>query len=125
MVVLDTTFLVDLSRSREEAVRTLRDLVGRGRPLRVPTAVLMEVAAGTPDPQESARAIAESFLLEGLDVTTAVIAARIGRDLLRSGRFPGWIDIAIAATALRFGEELVSRNERHFRRIADLTLVTY
>jgi len=87
--------------------------------------VLMEVAAGTSDPEEAARAIGESFLLEAFDVETAVIAAKVGRDLLRGGRFPGWIDIVIAATALRFGEELISRDERHFRRIADLALVTY
>ena len=125
LTVLDSTFLVDLSRSREEAARTLRDLVGRGRPLRVPTSVLMEVAAGTPDPEEAARAIAESFLIESFDEEAAVIAARIGHDLLRTGRFPGWIDIVIASTALRYGEELVSRNERHFRRVATLQLVTY
>lgn len=125
LAVLDSTFLVDLSRSREDAVRTLRDLVGRGRPLRVPTAVLMEVAAGTSDPEEAADSIAESFLIEEFDEETARIAARIGHDLLRTGRFPGWIDIVIASTALRYGEELVSRDERHFRRISTLTLATY
>ena len=124
-MVLDSTFLVDLSRSLPSAVRLLRDLVQRGRPLRVPTAVLMEVAAGTPDPEEAARAIAESFLLEDFDEATARIAAKAGHQALGTGRFPGWIDIVIAATALRYGEHLVSRNERHFRRIPDLALTTY
>jgi predicted nucleic acid-binding protein len=125
LAVLDSTFLVDLSRSRENAVRALRDLVGRGRPLRVPTAVLMEVAAGTPDPEASADSIAESFLIEEFDEETARIAARVGHDLLRTGRFPGWIDVVIASTAVRYDEELVSRDERHFRRISTLALATY
>jgi predicted nucleic acid-binding protein len=125
LAVLDSTFLIDLSRSTEDAARMLRDLVGRGRPLRVPTAVLMEVAAGTSDPEEAAEAIAESFLIANFDEETARTAARIGHDLLRTGQFPGWIDIVIAATAVRYDEELVSRNARHFRRVTTLKLVTY
>ncbi|MBI4417016.1 MAG: PIN domain-containing protein [Euryarchaeota archaeon] len=125
MAVLDSTFLVDLSRSAPSAVRLLRDLVGRGRPLRVPTVVLMEVAAGTPDPGRAAQDIAASFLVESFDEETAGIAARVGREALRTGRFPGWIDVIIGATALRHGEELISRNERHFRRVRNLSVVTY
>lgn len=125
MVVLDSTFLVDLSRSVPAATGLLRDLVARARPLRVPTAVLMEVAAGTPDPEEAARAIAESFLVQSFDEETAGVAAQLGHDALRVGRFPGWIDVIIAATAVRHGEELVSRNVRHFRRVRHLTVVTY
>ena len=107
------------------AVAKLRDLMGRGRPLRVPTAVLMEVAAGTPDPESAARAIGESFLIEVFDEEAAGIAAKVGHEALRTGRFPGLIDVITAATALRHGEELVSRNERHFRRVRDLSVVTY
>ena len=107
------------------AVAKLRDLMGRGRPLRVPTAVLMEVAAGTPDPESAARAIGESFLIEVFDEEAAGIAAKVGHEALRTGRFPGWIDVITAATALRHGEELVSRNERHFARVRDLSVVTY
>ncbi|HEV8595948.1 MAG TPA: PIN domain-containing protein [Thermoplasmata archaeon] len=125
MVVLDSTFLVDLSRSVPSAVRVLQGLVARGRPLRVPTSVLMEVAAGTPNPEDAAREIGESFLVENFDEQIATIAAKVGHEALRTGRFPGWIDIIIAATALRFGEELLSRNERHFRRVRDLQTITY
>jgi predicted nucleic acid-binding protein len=125
LVVLDSTFLVDLSRSVPAATELLRDLVARGRPLRVPTAVLMEVAAGTPDPDAAARAIAESFLVQSFDEEIAGVAAKLGHDAFRAGRFPGWIDVIIAATAVRHGEELVSRDVRHFRRFPKLTLVTY
>lgn len=86
---------------------------------------IVEVASGTADPDTAIRAIQDSFIPVPFDLETAGVAAGIGRDLLRAGRFPGWIDIVIAATALRFGEELVSRNERHFRRIRGLALVTY
>jgi len=85
----------------------------------------MEVAAGTPDPDEAAKEIAESFLVVGFDHETAKVAARLGHDLLGRGRFPGWTDIIIAATALRYDEELISRDERHFRRVRGLHLVTY
>ena len=125
LTVLDSTFLVDLSRSTAEAVAMLRDLVGRGRPLRVPTPVVVEVAAGTADPDEARQAIAESFLIASVDEETAGVAARLGHELLRAGRFPGWMDIMIAATALRYDEELISRDARHFRRIKKLSLVTY
>jgi predicted nucleic acid-binding protein len=85
----------------------------------------MEVAAGTPNPEDAAREIGESFLVENFDEQIATIAAKVGHEALRTGRFPGWIDIIIAATALRFGEELLSRNERHFRRVRDLQTITY
>lgn len=47
-------------------------------------------------------------------------AARIYADLYRRGELIGDADILIAATALVNGLGVVTNNERHFRRIANL-----
>jgi len=123
--VLDSTFLIDLLRGVEAAGTRLNELVGQRRPLRVPAMVLLEVAGGAQRPDEAAQRIAAAFLIPPVDEQIAREGARIGSALIRKGRFPGWTDIAIAATAIHFDEELVSRNERHFRNVAGLLLETY
>jgi len=112
-------------RGESAAGAKLDELTGQRRALRVPAPVLLEVAGGAQRPDEAARRIAASFPIIPLDEQIAREGARIGSTLLRKGRFPGWTDIAIAAVALRFDEELVSRNERHFRDIPGLRLEKY
>lgn len=125
MSVLDSTFLIDLNREESNAVDVLQELRGRGRPLRVPAVVMMEVATGEEEPEEAASELESSFLIQPFTPDLAVVGATVARNLFEQGVFPGWTDVMIAATALHFGEELVSRNERHFRRVSGLELRTY
>ena len=48
--------------------------------------------------------------------------ARIRGDLRRSGQLIGDPDLLIAATALHYHRSLITRNVRHFQRIAGLQL---
>jgi predicted nucleic acid-binding protein len=50
---------------------------------------------------------------------------RIYRNLREAGTLIGSNDIWIAATALAFELPVVTANEQHFRRVADLTVVGY
>jgi len=124
VAVLDSTFLIDLGRNAPATTDLLGDLLGRGRPLRVPSVVLMEVAAGAKDPGKAAADLGGALLIHPFDGALAEEGARQASDLFRRGRFPGWIDTVIAVTALQLGEELVTRAERHFRTFKGLKLST-
>jgi len=125
VTILDSTFLIDLDRNVPAATNLLGNLLQWGRPLRIPSVVLMEVAAGAKDPAKAAADLRGAFLVHPFDEALAEEGARQASHLLRRGRFPGWTDIVIAVTALQLGEELVTRDERHFRTFKGLELVTY
>jgi tRNA(fMet)-specific endonuclease VapC len=123
--VADTTFLVGLWRRQSWAVAFARKESGRS--LGLPWVVLGEfwhgATAGGHDPQR-----VESFLRLGiplLDPTPVIpVYARLCAELQRSNayRAVGQNDLWIAATALASNRPLVTRNRRHFHRIAGLQL---
>jgi predicted nucleic acid-binding protein len=59
------------------------------------------------------------------DADTAWRAARVSRARLASGPSIGDHDLWIAALALQHGHAVVSRNERHFRRVPGLAFLSY
>jgi predicted nucleic acid-binding protein len=65
------------------------------------------------------------FTVIEIDQAVAWQCARISRHLVRRGLHIGDNDIWIAATALAHGLPLVTRNARHFGRIAGLALEIY
>jgi predicted nucleic acid-binding protein len=65
------------------------------------------------------------FTMIEIDENIAWSASRVARELRTTGRHIGDNDIWIAATALAFGLPLVSRNARHFDRVAGLQVVSY
>lgn len=56
------------------------------------------------------------------DLATYDIAAEIYQDLKKNGKLIEDADIIIAATAMRFGAVLVTRNDKHMKRITGLSL---
>ena len=59
------------------------------------------------------------------DVESAWRATRVSRSLQASGEPIGDHDLWIAALALQHGRAVVSRNERHFRRVPGLSFLSY
>jgi tRNA(fMet)-specific endonuclease VapC len=128
-MLLDTTVLVDLQRELGKgrsgpAVSLVSELSESG--IAIAFVTWMEFAEGYPD---EGRAACERFLSPfrvlwpGTD--TAWLAARVSWALRAEGRPIGDHDLWIAALALQHGLTLVSRNERHFRRVAGLSLTVY
>lgn len=56
------------------------------------------------------------------DLATYDVAAEIYQDLKRNGKLIEDADIIIAATAMRFGAVLMTRNDKHMKRITGLSL---
>jgi len=106
----------------QQSLGLLRELIAQGLPLVEPTLLLAEVAAtlsrGQPDPVR-ARHFVESLarlpglVLVALDSTLGRQAAAIAADHRLRGA-----DAVYAATALRFGATLVSRDREQLERAA-------
>lgn len=59
-------------------------------------------------------ALRQGFWIVPCDEEIALEAARLARTAHQEGRFPGWADVQIAATARHLGMPVVTRNPKHF-----------
>lgn len=136
MALLDTTVVIDLmreakKRSTGRAVKKLHELVQNGELLRVSLFTLGELYVGVAkvaQPTRERRAIEaalQPFDLVPFERSTAEIFGGLVGDLERKGIPISDMDALIAATALELGEILVTRNPKHFNRIASLQVETY
>jgi tRNA(fMet)-specific endonuclease VapC len=128
-VILDTTVLIDLQKEsrREQPGAATRLLETSGDALAFITFVTwMEFAEGFGDDDRLAcERFLSGFQVLWPDIETAWRAARVSRSLRASGEPIGDHDLWIAALALQHGRTVVSRNERHFRRVAGLSFRAY
>ena len=122
----DTDYLIDASGGIATAVRTLERLSNRGVAISVVSlGEIFEGAYGFPDPPAllaSYRQFLARFPVVPLSDPIMEVFARLRKDLRDKGRLIPDFDLAIAATALHHDLELVTRNLRHFGRIAELTI---
>ena len=133
MICLDTTFLVDLWRSKgnpgHPAVLILADHPAEA--IAVPAHAAGEFIEGAASIseerlQESLRYL-RLFNLGTIDLETAEHYGRIVADLRRRSLLVGAskADMWIAAWALQHGARLATRNERHFEHVTGLSIISY
>lgn len=131
MVLLDTTFLIDLMDGDEPAADLMRRLVEGTGAVAASAITIMElhhgIARSRRGGQEAARV---ARAIEGVTTypVTHAIAARAGAidgELASKGRAVAPFDVIIAATALEHAEAVVTRNAKDFSRIDGLTIETY
>ncbi len=131
MVVLDTTFLIDLMRGRERAVNMLDKLEEEGAPLSIASITLFEFYRGlaTLDlPAAEKKRIARIIrgrAIHPLDPAAAERAGGIDAALWDAGEPIDPEDACIAGIALSRDEELVTRRGRQFGRVEGLRMRTY
>jgi tRNA(fMet)-specific endonuclease VapC len=133
--IFDTGFIVDLVNSDPGAVRIAEEQAAGNSPSVVSAITVHEYFFGvrfrygrSPGLVEKLASAARDLApFDVLPLTREVAeeSARLHADLTAEGGQIGINDVYIGATALKFGLELVTRNNRHFSRIPSLKVKTY
>jgi tRNA(fMet)-specific endonuclease VapC len=128
-MILDTTFLVDLQREvRREQPGNAAALLERfaDEEVGIGFVTWMEFAEGFEDERrEDCDRFLKSFPILWPDVEVSWEASRIVRRRGADGRSIGDHDAWIAALAIRHRRPIVTRNVRHFGRVAGVGVETY
>lgn len=125
LVVIDTDILIDASRGVDEAIACL-ELVEARSQLAVSAVTEMELMVGCRDKAEL-RAL-DKFLSRFQVISLNERMSDAAVDLLRRYRLTHGLLIAdafIAATAIVLDSPFVSKNQRDYRFIAGLNLLSY
>lgn len=127
---IDTTFLIDLQRERSvgdddgAAHRFLKR--SPDAELFLSTMALGEFAEGFDQIDHPVvAAMREGHALVPVDDQTALVYARVVRELRRRGELIGSNDLWIGCTSLRLGIPIVTADVADFRRIDGLGIVQY
>lgn len=125
--VVDTSVVIGFLRGHPPAVSWVQDALRRRRAvLSVVTVFELElgVAPGSRRQEELHRLFRHLPILP-LDGRAALLAAQLERKLRGEGLSIGPADVFIAATCLAHRLPLVTQNAGHFKRIPDLTVITF
>jgi predicted nucleic acid-binding protein len=128
LIAADTTFLIDLQRDSLPVMNAIRDFLhhhGEDE-FCVSVTALGEFAAGFSDLNDGAYlAFRQRFDVTDHDEEVAVAYAKIFRELKNAGTLIGANDLWIAASAIRHGASLVTRNTKEFERVPGLKVLGY
>lgn len=129
MYLLDTDIISTLVRPRpsEKLIARLSETDGRALGISVMTLMELHLGERLASRPEPIRKFIEDFVLPTVTVIDfdreqAQAAAGIQADLRRAGKPLDWLDIMIAACALKTGRVLVTGNLSHYQRIAGLKI---
>jgi predicted nucleic acid-binding protein len=118
--LVDTSILIDHLRGQPDA----REILERERMadvLHASEVTRLEILAGMrPVEDGETRSLLSTLVWHPVDADIAEVAGALGRQWLPSNHSIDSADLAIAATAIRTGSRLLTRNVEHFPMFADL-----
>jgi predicted nucleic acid-binding protein len=118
--LVDTSVLIDYLRGHPGAAEVLEGERARA-PLHASEITRLEVLAGMrPAEEEGTRSLLSTLVWHPVDAGVAEEAGALGRQWLPSHHTIDGADLAIAATAIRSGSRLLTRNVRHFPMFGEL-----
>ncbi|MBM4457007.1 MAG: type II toxin-antitoxin system VapC family toxin [Chloroflexi bacterium] len=124
-VIVDTDILIDAARQVAEAIDCLNE-VERTSALAISVVTEMELLIGCQNKTEQRNT--ERFLRRFQVLTLNEKACKQAVELLRLYRLSHGLlipDAMIAATAMTLGHPMISKNQRDFRFISGLRLLSY
>ncbi|MBI2143757.1 PIN domain-containing protein [Candidatus Woesearchaeota archaeon] len=130
-MILDTTFLIDLTQNDKGAVEQKQFMAARNETCRVSVATIFELWSGVTSSnrseEEKRKVITALFGLALININRSIAekAGEINGMLLKSGNMIEPLDTMIAATALLENEALLTRNVKHFSRVKGLRIESY
>lgn len=118
--LVDTSVLVDYLRGNQGAAEVLERERANG-PLHASEMTRLEILAGMRSSGAAGtRMLLSTLVWHPVDADVAEEAGALGRTWLPSHYRIDGADLAIAATAIRTGSRLLTRNVRHFPMLQDL-----
>ena len=129
-IIIDTDILIDVLRSKKEAVALVSELETKKFLLATTTVNAFELYYGahkSNQPEKglrSAKTLLSRLILLPFTLKSAQKAGRIYAELEKAGQPIGLRDSFIAGIALTRGFAVVTRNIQHFRKIPDLRIVS-
>jgi predicted nucleic acid-binding protein len=130
-MIQDTSFIIDVLNGNEGAVAQLELIEDERRPEKISSITVLELYEGVAqtdrpeDEQDAVLSVLDTKTILPADGNIMRQAGQISGDLITDGERIDREDCIIAATALKEGEAVVTRNEDRFGRIPHLDVVSY
>ena len=135
MVCLDTSFLIDMIRGKEEVIKLEEEIEKKEEVITIAAPSIMELFRGlyitanlkNIDEEEIKKidGILSSIIILNLDKESAMLAGKIEAGLINKGEVIDIEDIMIGAIVKQNHEKLLTRNKKHFERIKGLDIESY
>ena len=132
MVCLDTAFLADLFRKNPAAEMKLKEFVDAREEISITVMTVAELYYGAyksnrmEEEKAKVEQIKRRFLILEMNESGAQKFGELLSRLEKSGKTISDRDVLIAAIAISKGENtIVTRNEKDFARISELSVITY
>ncbi|MEK6826067.1 MAG: PIN domain-containing protein [Nanoarchaeota archaeon] len=131
MVCLETTFIIDFLKGKNEAKLKMQEIEVRNEVKLVASPSIVELIAGTrygkniKSEKNSIIAFLDSVITLPLDKKSAILAGEIEIDFEDKGSIIDIEEVMIGAIAIQNNEPLLTRNIKHFERIKDLKIQAY
>ncbi len=130
MVCLDTSFVIDFFRGKQEAVEFAQTLATDNEVVTIAAPTLMELATGTVlaesrREKEQLNAFLSSITVLPLDKKAAMLAGELNALLITGGEMIEPMDVQIGGIAATNNHQLITRNVKQFGRIPGLNVRTY
>lgn len=130
MVVLETSFLIDLLKDNEKAAQIVKKLDNLDEEKCVASISAMELYFGALQSNKEERimeivSLLRSLIVLDFDYSSAIEASKIKNDLTKKGLIIELEDIMIAGVSKINKQKLITKNAKHFERIEGLEIETY
>ena len=130
-MILDTSFVIDLLRKKENALKKLGELIKNGESFKITTLTIFELFTGLirstkyEKEKDEIENILKSQIIISLNEESAKKAGEIDGKLILEGNQLEPIDIMIGAIALQNKEKVLTKNIHDFSRIRNLEIESY
>jgi len=130
-MLLDTSFVIDLLRGLEAAVKKIKQLESESIATNISAPTIFEVFVGisltkkTSSEKKRIMDVLESWGTLPLDSECAALGGRIHGELIKEGQMIDPEDSMIAGIVIVNNETLLTRNDKHFSRVPGLKIETY
>lgn len=135
MVCLDTSFLIDLIRGKEEVKKIEETLEKSEEHLTIASPSIVEIFKGLylkknlknikENEIKKIQDLLSFMVILSLDKESAILAGEIEANLMNKGELIDLEDILIGAIAITNNETLLTRNKKHFDKINGLKIESY